>query len=432
MTKNEQIAETMRKTYAKRRSQRCRVFECKVKRHRLNKEQQTTLKMLFVEAKWCYNHILNGMKDGTIDLFAFKGKQLSDISRKDRDGNDVPTHVAYLTSSLKDALVERMRSQVRTLSTLRKRGRKVGCMRFVSDVTSIPLKQNGVTHKILSANRIKIQGVKKPLPVSGLGQMEKYGTTYDIANAVLRKKGDDYYVNITVYYDETEGYNSYSNSIIGIDLGCETSLTLSDGRKINCVVEETERLKRLVRRRLRTTKHSNNYRRLTAKIRKEYDRLTHQKDDAANKIVHDLLSENEVVIMQDEQINTWKKKHGKKVQHGILGRVKEGLVRHKGRVHVLNRFVPTTKFCRDCGHLHKGIALWDRVFVCPACGCSYDRDVHAAQNMVWMYENMRDFIGADGSEFKRAEFDEEARRITSSGWDSRTEKHEDARSLCLA
>ena len=93
----------------------------------------------------------------------------------------------------------------------------------------------------------------------------------------------------------------------------------------------------------------------------------------------------------------------------------------------MNRFVPTTKLCYDCGHAYD-IQLWDRKFVCPNCGVIYDRDVHAAMNMVWLYNNLKDKIGLGESEFKRVEFDEEVHSIFGE-WDNQTLKHEDATSL---
>jgi len=68
----------------------------------------------------------------------------------------------------------------------------------------------------------------------------------------------------------------------------------------------------------------------------------------------------------------------------------------------LNRFVPTTKLCRDCGYIHSEIKLWNREFVCPECGVKYDRDIHAAENMVWIYNNL---LGVDGTKFKREDFE---------------------------
>lgn len=75
----------------------------------------------------------------------------------------------------------------------------------------------------------------------------------------------------------------------------------------------------------------------------------------------------------------------KAVQHSILGRVKKKL-KIMDNVHILSRFAPTTKLCFHCGKKHDEIKLRDRVFRCE-CGVCMDRDIHAAQCMVWMYLN---------------------------------------------
>lgn len=58
--------------------------------------------------------------------------------------------------------------------------------------------------------------------------------------------------------------------------------------------------------------------------------------------------------------------------------------------------------CTECGCIHENINVSDRVFNCPECGYSFDRDIHAAMNMVWLYKNTE--IGMDCTEFKRADF----------------------------
>lgn len=70
----------------------------------------------------------------------------------------------------------------------------------------------------------------------------------------------------------------------------------------------------------------------------------------------------------------------------------------------MSKWVPTTKLCRDCGHLHKNIKQSDRQFVCPNCGVVYDRDIHAAENMVWLFNHLKEHIGMDGTDFKRSDF----------------------------
>ena len=68
---------------------------------------------------------------------------------------------------------------------------------------------------------------------------------------------------------------------------------------------------------------------------------------------------------------------------------------------MLDKFIPTTKFCQNCGHLHSTLTLKDRVFTCPVCNDYDDRDVHAAKNMTRIFENL---VGRDAAEFTLKEF----------------------------
>ena len=46
-----------------------------------------------------------------------------------------------------------------------------------------------------------------------------------------------------------------------------------------------------------------------------------------------------------------------------------------------NRFFPSSKTCSRCGCIHKGLKLSDRIFECPHCGFTIDRDYNAAVNL---------------------------------------------------
>lgn len=41
----------------------------------------------------------------------------------------------------------------------------------------------------------------------------------------------------------------------------------------------------------------------------------------------------------------------------------------------------TSKTCSACGHIHAALMLADRVFHCPICGQTQDRDLNAAINL---------------------------------------------------
>ena len=68
--------------------------------------------------------------------------------------------------------------------------------------------------------------------------------------------------------------------------------------------------------------------------------------------------------------------------------------------------IPTTKICLTCGKVHE-MKLSDREFKC--CTGVQDRDIHAAQNMVWIYLlikelNLKNNVPMERREITRAEF----------------------------
>lgn len=380
--KNIKIKETYAATMLKRTSQICRVFTCKVQYNHLNKQQRQQLKMMFVEAKWLYNYILNLSQDNNNDIFKLKYTDLNNITHLDKDKNIVNVSLQYLSSQMKQSVLDGIFSNIRGLAKARETGLKIGKLNFISEYTSINLKQANVSYKIISKNRIKIQGIKKPLRVNGLEQILSL-SDYDLANAKLINKYGDYYMAITVYTHKEN--KDKPTEIIGIDLGCQTSVTLSDGRKFNCRVEESEYCKNLRRKISRCKKGSNNRYRLKKKYRKANAKSINRKNDFARQLNHIL--KNYIVVMQDEQLQQWSRyRHGKSIQQGILGRIKSLLKNNENTI-VLSKWFPSTKLCSCCGEKVE-MKLHERVFVCPKCGYMEDRDIHAAKNMVWFYKNI--------------------------------------------
>lgn len=380
--KNIKIKETYAATMLKRTSQICRVFTCKVQYNHLNKQQRQQLKMMFVEAKWMYNYILNLSQDSNNDIFKLKYTELNNITHLDKDKNIVNVSLQYLSSQMKQSVLDGIFSNISGLAKAREKGLKVGKLNFISEYTSINLKQANVSYKIISKNRIKIQGIKKPLRVNGLEQILSL-SDYDLANAKLINKYGDYYVAITVYTNKEN--KDKPTEIIGIDLGCQTSVTLSDGRKFNCSVEESEYCKNLRRKIIRCKKGSNNRYRLKKKYRKANAKSINRKNDFSRQLNHIL--KNYIVVMQDEQLQQWSRhRHGKAIQQGILGRIKSLLKNNENTI-VLSKWFPSTKLCSCCGEKVE-MKLHERVFVCPKCGYMEDRDIHAAKNMVWLYKNI--------------------------------------------
>ena len=386
--KNAQIKATLLATKERRKTQKCFVFSTKIDYRKLNKLQKEQLQMLFVEAKWVYNDIINHLESDKLSSWDDKKKA---VMVKQKDGSFVEKPLIYFKSAMMQGMKSLIGDSLNSLAEKKKKGYKVGKLKFKSSFSSIPLKQFGNTHRIKSLSKVGIVGIKGDFRVHGLEQFAD-NPNAEIANAKLLKKPDGYYIHWTVYIANNKlPIIQRSDEVIGIDFGCGTSFTFSDGHKEDFKLKEPECLKKLQKSLARKKryetgkKHSNQYKSVQRKLERAYQHLANIKNDKANKLCHRLHTYKQVVI-QDENLRGWHKGgHGKAVQHSILGRVKNKL-KTMDNVHILSRFAPTTKLCFHCGEVHNEIKVWDRVFRCD-CGVCMDRDIHAAQCMVWMYLN---------------------------------------------
>jgi len=418
--KNSKISRSIKATYEKRAGQKCRVFTVKIQDNKLSKLQKEQIKMMFVEAKWIKNAILawsDNNPDNKIWNYDIKNKT---VVHKDKDMKDVEVALKYLPVQERQCVQSEMISNIKTLSTLKKKGlQKCGRIKFVKEIKSINFKQYGVSHRIVSSKRIKLAGVSKTVQVNGLSQFVNDGFEY--ANAKLLNTLKGYYVQFTTFADKSGVNDKQDNGkVLGIDFGCSTAFTTSEGEKINASVQESERLKRLsAGLNRRQKKGSKNWYRTVGLMGIEYQKMTNRKNDLANKITAHF-NEYHTVVIQDEQLSNWMKgNHGKAVQHSVMGRVKAKLMLNPKTV-VLSKTVPTTKLCTSCGQYHDDMKVWDRTFTC-GCGVNMDRDVHAALNMVWFYEHN---VGVGHTNFKRAEMEALVLSALSTGNQLTSVKHE--------
>ena len=321
LERNKLIGDNGRKTRLKRAKQICKTFKFKIDWDNLNLNQKETLKMMFVEAKWIYNYLLSQE-----DIYSFDYKNINSITHKDKNKNDIPVNITYIKSSVKQELISQIVNQIKGLSTLKKKGYKVGKLKFKSEFNSIKLKQYNVTH-YLKGNKFKIQGIKTPIRVMGLHQLKQY-SNIDYTTANLLYDGINYFISLTCFIDKDKIVKEKHNNIVGIDMGVSNTLTLSNGEKYDISIEESERIKKLQAKLARQIKGSNNRYKTIKKLRKEYNHINNIKNDIANKLVHYLLDNYDTIVIQDEQIEKWKEDglSGAKIQHSILGRIKNKFV----------------------------------------------------------------------------------------------------------
>lgn len=413
-TKKAKIRATLLETKKRRSLQTCRIIELKLDYSHLNKKEIERLKMYFVEAKWLYNHILNQE-----DVFKYNTKT-NNIQKMNKDGELEDVVLQYLPAQCKQSLLRGMQTNIKGLSSIKKKGKCVGKLKHKSDCNSIDLPQYGGSYKILNKKRIKIVGIKRHILIRGAHQITD---NMEIANAHLVKKPNGYYLKVTTFQFQKEEKKEKKQAV-GIDFGIKNNLVTSDGEVFNICVEESERLKRLQKKFSKAVKGSNNRYKIKNLIQREYQKITNKKKDKANKIVHHLLSNYHQVFIQDENLRGWKSGwFGKQVQHSAMGTIKAKL-RSSKQVTMINRFLPTTKMCPNCGVVKDKVALSERWFNCD-CGYSEDRDIKAAKTIMKLGLIL---VGTERIEFKPVEQKTSLDKISS---ESHTVLKQEALSLIL-
>lgn len=384
--KNAQISETIKKTRQRRTSQATKTYELKVDMGHTSAGKESSIYRTFLEGKWIYNDALSQNEPGKY----IPGKT---VMVKNRDGEMEERQLTTIGSQAKQSVITELKNNLSSLSALKDNGHKVGKLKFKRDMESITFKQYGTSHKVdCDKGRVRLQGIGW-LKVYGLEQIDL--ENMEIGPAKLIKRASGYYIKLTVFIDKSLIDDEFTpGTEIGMDMGVATHITLSTGEKISVLVAESPRLRRIQKSLSRQYAHaykekkrlgleylptSKRMRKNLVKLRKEYEKLGHKKDNLAYQICSRLLK-NEHVYYQDESLASWKRRYGSKLHHSVLGRIKDILARNPRAV-MIDKCEPTTKKCLVCGEITP-IPLSQRVFTCSHCGYSDDRDFHSADRMV--------------------------------------------------
>ena len=353
----------------------CHVFCVKIQENRLSKTKLEKLERCFLEAKWLYNAVLSSTED-----FPRSGIKTVQVKVKDTyEWRELIT----LSAQMKQSVVDSVKTNIFNLSKAKKRGYKVGRLKFKRECNEINLQQFGSTYSIKCKNKIRVEKIGV-LNVNGLEQINL--DEVEFANAKLIKKPSGFYIHLTVYTKKQPEVQE-EKEILGLDMGIKDQLTFSNGVKVNFYLEESEQLKGLMRKLSRQHKSSNQYKQTLARIKRIYEHYDNKKRDVVNKL-NSVLSKNYIICFQDELLNSWKRKKsnrkfsfGKQVQYGVLGRIKSNLKKNTSN-RMLGCSVPTTQTCPECGCLTKH-GLDKRRYHCEHCGYeNSDRDIHSAKNMI--------------------------------------------------
>nr|WP_072719601.1 RNA-guided endonuclease TnpB family protein [Planktothrix tepida] len=206
---------------------------------------------------------------------------------------------------------------------------------------------------------------------------------------LIKDSSDRYFVSFVVEFNPQplpENQNS-----VGIDLGITDFATLSNGEKIKSPQPLKKHLKRLRRlqRNLSIKQKGSKRREIT---RKKLARLHAKISDTRTDFLHQLstriIRENQTIVLEDLNVSGMMK--NRKLARAIsdLGwqyfrtMLEAKSVMYGRDFRVIDRWIPTSQICSDCGFRGGKKELNIREWTCLNCGKSHDRDINAANNIL--------------------------------------------------
>lgn len=353
----------------------------------VNNKQKTLLLQHIGCARWAFNWGLNIKKE------AFeKKKKIPTAIDLHRELNKIKkTDIPWMYNSSKGApegsLHDLDKAFQNFFREIKKKNKKVGFPKFKS-------KKNDKQSFRLTGI-IKVWGGYIQLP--RLGKIKLFEKDYlpkdsKILSATVSKLANRWFVSIQVEEEHKEKLQG--NGTVGVDLGIKTLATCSDGttyKNPKALKSKLKKLKRKQRQLSRKKKGSKNREKAKNKLSKLHYRISNIRKDNLHKATSKIISDNQVIVLEDLNISNIIKNHN--LAQAIFD---VGMYEFKRQINYksiwnrrllvyVDQYFPSSKQCSCCGHKKDKLRLSERTYSCSNCGMNMDRDLNAAKNLEQFY-----------------------------------------------
>ena len=244
--------------------------------------------------------------------------------------------------------------------------------------------QNGTIY--IENNRIKIPKLKSMIKIKQ--HREFVGLIKSCT--ISQNPSGKYYISMLV---DTENIQLPKlDTKVGIDLGIKEFAITSDGEMFSnpkWLKKSEKRLRKLQKDLSRKQKGSNNRRKDRLKVAKLHEKISNQRKDYLHKISHYIISENQVIVIEDLKVSNMIKNHKlaksiADVSWSEFRRQLEYKSEWYGRELIIAPSnYASSQLCSNCGNKSSQTKdLSCRTYICPVCGMEMDRDINASKNLL--------------------------------------------------
>lgn len=275
-------------------------------------------------------------------------------------------------------------------------------------------RKNKQSFTVYDGNGAVLVSLGKSMKIPTLGTFrlqEPLKESYVSQTFTVSREAGAWYVSFAVEAERIPPIMHEVAEPVGIDLGVKTFATISDGTEIEAPkpyktaktklgqLQYHNRNKQRGSRRA-GEKASNNAKKYYKKLARFHKRIADKRQDFLNKTTTGICKKYAHIKIED--LNVSGMIANRKLSSAIsdLGFYEfRRQLEYKApvfgsKLDAVDRWYPSSKQCRKCGHKHDGLKLKDRVFNCPNCEHSEDRDLHAAINLASAPDELCSRVGS--------------------------------------
>ena len=241
------------------------------------------------------------------------------------------------------------------------------------------------------SNNIRIVGKYIRLPKLGYIKIKQSMEVEHINNATIeRTPSGKYFIVLNVDFEPELKQNNGGS--IGIDVGIKEFYSDSNGNVVSnpkFLEKSSKKLRREQRKLSKKKKGSNNRNKQRIRVARVHEKITNQRNDFLQKISTMLISENQVICIEDLKIKNMvrNRKLARCINSVSWGKF-FNMLEYKANWYGNNiikvpTMYPSSQTCSCCGYknpLVKNLAVrkWER----PNCHTKHDRDANASINIL--------------------------------------------------
>ncbi|NYZ76484.1 IS200/IS605 family element transposase accessory protein TnpB [Candidatus Micrarchaeota archaeon] len=332
-----------------------------------SKKQEELLNKHLWLAKKLWNELLEHCKQTYEDFGYFPTKNTSQLVVKNYG----------LYSQTQQEIAHRVYNAVMRVFKLRKKGVKCGFPRFKSfdRMKSLHYPQFGFSlEEKLKVTPFGEIAIKKHRNIKG-----------KIKTLTLKREASGKWFAVFCVETPKEFPKENKGGTVGIDLGLKTFATLSNGMMINNprhFKKYEDRLAFIQRELSKKKKGSASRKRAKIRVAKLHEKVANTRADFLHKISTELVNDYSFIASEKLASQEMAEQHyGKSINDAGWSMFTSFLAYKAEGAGCRVVFVDpknTSKMCSRCGNIRDDLTLGDRIYTCPECGLSIDRDMNAA------------------------------------------------------